>query len=498
VSLWAARPGEATFGPAINETHMPASSSLPGLIKWLGRDEWREPFEDVLWLHVGPACEQAGIGFEDIGDILGPHHATALWGCAFEDFLTRTLEPDGRNIVDDYLKRRGWKETGPNRRYMQALRGSVMSLYEVSGIVPGEAFLARDLVRGGEPVRVSERSATQSLAQWERIGARVVELDGKLILGGGLLPFTHEAAEEVVQVFKTTRTRARRELGKLAKDEGIAGAVRPDPRAVDRLVFEGAAPVFTNLWLADVLPRAMDPVLPTLVNSEGDEIAFHTVHYAFRPGTTADMVRERLRTVEAFDEASETFWNWIEAERAPAKSSGARRGAKPVAGKARTFSVKLDDRAVVLGNIELSDDAVSLSANSRSRAEHGQALLTAPLGKLVRAPLTQIQTVEQLVASRPARETAPADEIPPDVQASIVHETLDSHYRAALDQPLNMLGGKTPRACARTKAGREKVAGWLKLLESQSSRRGRDADDPMGSYDFGWMWTELGIADLRR
>ena len=28
-----------------------------------------------------------------------------------------------------------------------------MSLYEVSDVVVGESFLARDLVRGGEPVR---------------------------------------------------------------------------------------------------------------------------------------------------------------------------------------------------------------------------------------------------------------------------------------------------------------------------------------------------------
>ena len=189
---------------------MPASSSLAGLIKWLGRDEWREPFEEVLRLHVGPACEQAGIEFEDIEDILGRHHFMALWGCAFEDFLTRTLEPDGRNIVDDYLKRRGWKEPVANKRYMQALRGSVMSLYEVSGIVPGEAFLARDLVRGGEPVRVSERTATKTLAPWERIGARLVEIDGEPIIGGGLLPFTHEASEEAIRVFKAAGMRARR------------------------------------------------------------------------------------------------------------------------------------------------------------------------------------------------------------------------------------------------------------------------------------------------
>lgn len=30
-----------------------------------------------------------------------------LWGCAFEDFLTRIVEPDDVNLVDEYLKRRG-------------------------------------------------------------------------------------------------------------------------------------------------------------------------------------------------------------------------------------------------------------------------------------------------------------------------------------------------------------------------------------------------------
>lgn len=496
MGLWGARAAETTFGPAVARIRMPASSSLAGLIKWLGRDEWRGPFEEVLWLHVGPACEQAGIEFEDIEGILGGHHAMALWGCAFEDFLTRTLEPDGRNIVDDYLERRGWKEPAPNKRYMQALRGSVMSLYEVSGIVPGEAFLARDLVRGGEPVRVNERTATKTLARWERIGARLVEIDGKLIIAGGLLPFTHEASGEAVRVFKAARTRARRELGKLAKSAGAADA-RPDPGTLDGLVLEGAAPMFTNLWLADVLPRAMDPRLPTLVNTEGDEIVFHTVRYAFRPGTTADAVRGRLRTVAPFREESETFWNWVEAKAAPAKPQGPRQGAKSVTGGGRTYSVTLDDGAAVLGNIELAGGAVSLTANSRARAERGQALLTPLLGGLVRAPLTEIQTVEQMMASRPDRRQPPADELPPDVQASIVHETLDSHYRAALDQPIGMLGGKTPRACARTKTGREKVAAWLKVLEGESSRR-QGAGDPMGSYDFGWMWTELGIADLRR
>ena len=37
-----------------------------------------------------------------------------------------------------------------------------MSLYEVSDVRPGESFLARDLVRGGDPIRVTERTATKT------------------------------------------------------------------------------------------------------------------------------------------------------------------------------------------------------------------------------------------------------------------------------------------------------------------------------------------------
>ena len=78
-----------------------------------------------------------------------------------------------RNVADKYLKRRGSKESAGARAYIRALRTSVVS-YEVNDVVVGESFLARDLVRGGEPVRVFERSATRSLSQWDRIAARVV------------------------------------------------------------------------------------------------------------------------------------------------------------------------------------------------------------------------------------------------------------------------------------------------------------------------------------
>src|SRR6516164_147635 len=83
--------------------------------------------------------------WQEITSILGEDwFMSTVWACAFENFLTRDFE-DGSNVVDDYLKRRGWKEGASTRAYMAALRTSVMSLYEVSDIVRDTSFRARDL-----------------------------------------------------------------------------------------------------------------------------------------------------------------------------------------------------------------------------------------------------------------------------------------------------------------------------------------------------------------
>src|SRR4051812_48499874 len=157
---------------------MAGAHVLDGLIKWTRREEWRDALSDIVERHLGPACSGADVTIEDLPDLIGDDGLMILWGCAFEDMVSRTLD-DGRNIADDYLKRRGWKDSALTRAYIAALRSSVPSLYEVSGIIVGESFLARDLIRGGEPFRIFERSATKSLAQWDRIAARVLTVRGK-------------------------------------------------------------------------------------------------------------------------------------------------------------------------------------------------------------------------------------------------------------------------------------------------------------------------------
>ena len=79
----------------------------------------------------------------------------------------------------------------------------------------------------------------------------------------------------------------------------------------------------------------------------------------------------------------------------------------------------------------------------------------------------------------------------------MVHEVLDRQYRDSLDQPVPMLGNKTPRQAAKSSASRQEVADWLEYLEKRSTHKA-DPKDPMATYSFEWMWRELGVLDLRR
>ena len=124
-----------------------SAHDLSGLMKYADRAPWDEALAEMLSAHLDPASEATGLEPDAIFEIIGDHWQGPLWGCAFEDLLTQELEPDGRNLVDDYLKRRGWNEKAPNKAYMRALRDTVMSLYEVSEVVPGQSMTLRDLLR---------------------------------------------------------------------------------------------------------------------------------------------------------------------------------------------------------------------------------------------------------------------------------------------------------------------------------------------------------------
>lgn len=446
---------------------MKRGHDLSGLMKFATSLAWAEHLQDALADHLGPAMEAHDFEFDELADIVGNHWAGVLWGCAFEDLATRTVEPGGLNLVDEYLRRRGWNETGPAKLYMRMLRSSVMSIYEVSAIEAGTGFLARDLIRGGEPVQVSERSASRTLTAWDRIGARIVAVGGKHVLTGGLLSFTTDAADAAIGV---------------VRDMAATRGVPPDAAIGDELLRE-LAPLIPTTWLFDIVPRAMGiaPV-PTLHNGDGEEVVFHRTRFPFARGTTQAIISACLDTVPALQRETTHFWNWL--------------GEKPGSGAKGTgrmaWGVTMADGTPVLGNVELKGRALFLAVTSTERAARGTALIADTLGDLVGTPLSEIETIEQAMAARRDMPPEPTPTIAPEVATPLVHAMLDRQYRAVLDEPVPILGDITPRAATKSKAGRDRLAAWLKHLENSSGRQA-DLADPMATYDF-----HLDVARTRR
>jgi hypothetical protein len=466
---------------------LPAPHDIAGLIAWTKRDEWRGALAALLECHCAEACTGAGIAPEEIEDVLGDYAASTLWGAAFEDLLATDL-PDGRNIADDYLRRRGWKEGAATRDYIAGLRRSVISLYEVNGLAPGESMLLRDLVRGGEPVRVSEKRGSEGLRQWDRIATRVIPLRDRTVISGTLMLFDRDTSEALLASLREVRTRAPREVAAAAREFGIAADAKTlAGRLTPDLLPAQAGFMFTNCWLDAALRAAQGRDRPELLNSDGDPLEVTTLHFPLLRGATLPKVRQALATVPVLRQAAPGFWNWL-------AEPGTKPQAVPRRGRGQTFITTMDDGSLVLGTLALKGRRLSLEANSVARAERGRALLEPVLAGLAGPPLTERADLEQMLAAE--RPLPQPGGLSPEQERKLVHQGLDDHYRRVLDEPVPALGGKSPRAAAKTAKGWEKVAAWLKMLENHAARR--EPGDPMASYDIGWMWRELGVEALRR
>ncbi len=442
-------------------------NDISDLLDFIGRDDvWRDRLQDAVAEHLMPALEEFEIDHDELPELLGEPWPGVLWGCGFEDFLGRRYGEE--NIVDLYLKRRGWKETALNRDYFAALRDTPVSLYEVSDVKPGASMVLRDLLGGAEPVTVLEKSATRSLKKWDRIAVRVVAERDRHVISGALLAFSAEAVELLFDGLRGALKLKKRDALRLTKDQ-----------------LRGCAPVFTSAWLFTALPRAMFPPQPTFCNSDGDDVMFHDLRFPLAAGVTQKEVAACLDRVKNFILEGPRFWNWL----APRRN-------RP---RKQVSDMMLDSQmtgCTVLGSLELKGKSLLVTVNSAARAAKVEALVAEAAGECLKRPLTKIRTVEQMMAEeRPERPQEGADEIPPQIARQITHDYMDKHYRETLDAPLPALGGKSPRQAVRSAVGREKVLEWLKLLENRSAQHD---DAAIGEYDFGWMWAELGLQDHRK
>lgn len=461
--------------------------AIRNIMNWADRPEWVGEKAAVFDAHLNLLCERLGISQEELGQELAEHgYGGMVFGIIFEDFFSRRIPPDGKNIIDDYLQRRSWRESVSGRRYLQQLRDSVLSLYEVVEVSPGQYCDLRDLVRGGKIVRVYEHMGTLNLVKWDRIAARVLNLNSKQRFSGGILPFPHEAAQSLLKVLTESGKQFQKELSRLLGEDDAVRIMSSERQ--DENFLRDAGPAFTTLWLLHTLEQLHAP-MPEIVNRDGESLLFTETRFPFLAEQLTE-IAQRLDNAPEWvrEDPDDNAWLWLQEPEAADD--------EPLHGMAvETFQ---QGSRTIRGSLELTPGVVILTTNSLERANRGKEMLQTLLHGLIGPALSKIQTPEQLMAERESQpqhdsHPEPADALDPAMAAEIMNQALDQHYRRCLDEPVPALGNKTPRQCVRSKKGRTKVIEWLKKLENNEQRRA--IAQGQAPYDSSWMWDELGLSE---
>jgi hypothetical protein len=380
-----------------------------------------------------------------------------------EWFVFDFLLASGRTVADEFLARERRRLQTGEVRYLERMRLSHLRLYEIQRVRPEEGLDLTDLWTR-EPLRVQERLGTRQLAQWDLIGTRVMlGAAGFPVLDGFPYLYPALAKEDILKRFR----RAHRDFKRIVPGDDLTA------------FFKRHGMLFHHLWLNHVALRPM----PRMVTAEGDEIVLARVVFDVNDQGAVAAALARHPDLRPQDDGS---YVWLEAERT------ADRPVTRVAKGIQLTSVRLgggQEPRRSLGTVMPEGGRLVFEATSRPRAERGRAMIEALARSAVAYRATGYEDVGQAL-KRPANPAAKPSDIPPEVEAKLLGEFYERHYRGWLDEPLPALGGRTPRQAAGLKSAREKVISLLKAMENMAERQRRHGRP---ANDIGGMWDELGL-----
>ena len=156
------------------------------VVQWAARGEWEALQREFFEAHFESVTDGLDLP-DDAFEVLPDEGAGMLSVFVLEEFFTARFGTHGElNVVDDYLKRRGWRESVPARRYLEGLRDSTLSLYEVIDLVRGRHMTVRApppqrrLGAGRGEARLARRGTLEPSGRAHRSRAREVP---RLVIG---------------------------------------------------------------------------------------------------------------------------------------------------------------------------------------------------------------------------------------------------------------------------------------------------------------------------
>lgn len=431
--------------------------------------QWQHRLDEMFEQMLALPAQHLNIDGKDLAEqIRAQGYWHMVFGYVFEQFATVLWDNEKLNCIDEYLKRRGWREALHGRRYLQAISDSDVGLWEATSVKAGSHVDVRLYGSSEKPIRILEKVATKSINQWSCLAARVIKMNNKYLFTGSILPLPPEQAATVQRVLDRAKKETASTYQQLVKD----GLLESLPSNAGELDAEGTRlelpNVMFSVWVTYLYESLNRPV-PSFQNRDGDTIQITKVRFPLI--ASVKEISQKLDSLPELDRNNdELVWSWLPA---PADE------------------LINNEQASILGQLFLQNDSLQLDVNSNERAKKGSQWISKELGKLVGKPLTVHENpLNQLDNTRPADPNTNFNKTA-EGQA-LIKDYMDKHYTKTLDQAVPALGNKTPRECAAKPTLHKEVVQWLKTLENHSPQHSQ-----AHNYDFSWIWQELNLGKYK-
>lgn len=350
---------------------------------------------------------------------------------------------DGERSVPELLLGPG----GPlfpadERQWIEAIAATPVSLYEVVESTPGVGLVLQDLFdRRRSPIEIVERTASQYLDRWDVVAARVVTHNG-------------QTQASTLYLFE------RRDLSSVMAEVRKASA----GKEAERKAWLRSAAI-RKAWLHRY---AVSQPMPQIVDAaSGEPSILVNDLYDVR-----DRAALETRLAAQKDVVGDAEHGWSRLE-------------DPSATMSRTYW-GINPRPK--GRIEIFSRAVSRADASRRWAEE---VLGDAVEFVVRELMDPVALLQEGKAGFGAETPPPSEDgIEPELERELMHQFIRDYYRNWADEPIPLLGNRTPRQAMQTKKGRLQVIELLKGYELEEERKRLRGEVP---FDYTFLWHSVGL-----
>lgn len=392
----------------------------------------------------------------------------------YNDFDSQNFAAD-KTIAQNYINNYQNRLTSFEQRFIAQMNTTYYSFYSILDVKQEESLLVKDIMLGAV-YTIKERQGTRYLRNGDIVFSRVLTLDNQSVFIG-MAPYN------ISPQYHNNIIDFRQWLIACNDDKPLNA----------NLLREEFDEELINFFF-EIMAIAFNQPEPTLLNTDDEPIQFSKSYFklTINPIDALNKLLPLTLSNDADDFLSDSEKN---------KDGTIKRIEFPWLKQGNKKHKEWDN--TVMGHITLEQNRLILETNSDERLAKGKKLVTKYLGDaacfqktLIESAAQKLQSAKKLQSEKKLTNSTPIEPQlleAPEVQAQL-KEMAKAHWDNWFNEPIPMLGNKTPRQAAKTKAGQEKLEALLVYYDRADQNR---AQNNLFKVDTNYLRKELGLLDSK-